>query len=210
MRTTSKPLLARTASDLMTCDVVLLPAEMPLRDAIRLLLQKQVSGAPVVDAQGKCVGVLSALDILRLAGKREDATRPAGPALPITCPFVVKRKDSDGKEMFLCTLLPGVCPIQVRQRGADGKDMIVCSQPHCVLVDWQLVEVEKLPTDEVRQFMTADPVTVSRDTPIRTLARLMIDAHIHRLIIVAEERRPVGIVSSTDILAAVAYAEDRE
>jgi CBS domain-containing protein len=209
MRTTSKPLLARTASDLMTCDVVLLPAEMPLRDAIRLLLQKQVSGAPVVDAQGKCVGVLSALDILRLAGKREDVTRPAGPALPITCPFVVKRKDSDGKEMFLCTLLPGVCPIQVRQKGADGKEMIVCSQPHCVLVDWQLVEVEKLPTDEVRLFMTADPVTVSADTPIRTLARLMIDAYIRRLIIVEERRRPVGIVSSTDILAAVAYAEER-
>jgi CBS domain-containing protein len=183
---------------------------MPLRDAARLLLQNQVSGAPVVDAQGKCVGVLSALDVLRLAGKREDATRPAGPPLPISCPFLVKRKGSDGKEITFCTVLPGVCPIQVRQKDADGKEIIVCSQPHCVLVDWQLVEVEKLPADEVRQFMTADPVTVPPDTSIRTLARLMIDAHIHRIIVVEEERKPVGIVSSTDILAAVAYAEDRE
>jgi CBS domain-containing protein len=208
MRTTSKHLLAQTAGDLMTRDVVRLPEEMPLRDAARVLLQKQVSGAPVVDAQGKCVGVLSALDIARLAGKREGAIRPASPPLPLTCPYLVKREDPNGKEIILCTLLPGSCPIQVTQKGADGKEMIVCSQPHCVLLDWQLVELEKLPTDKVRQFMTPDPVVVLPDASIRTLARLMIDAHIHRIIIVGEERKPVGIVSSTDILAAVAYAED--
>ena len=35
----------------------------------------------------------------------------------------------------------------------------------------------------------------------------MIDAHIHRIIIVDQHQHPIGIVSSTDILAAVARAD---
>jgi CBS domain containing-hemolysin-like protein len=153
------------------------------------------------------VGVLSAVDFLRLSEKRADVTRPTSPPLPITCSFQAKHRTSDGKEVVLCTLPPGVCPIQVKQGGPQGEELIVCSQPHCVLVDWQVVDVEKLPTDEVRRFMTPDPVTARPTTSVRVLARMMIDAHIHRLIVVDEERRPVGVVSSTDLLGAMAYSD---
>jgi CBS domain-containing protein len=37
----------------------------------------------------------------------------------------------------------------------------------------------------------------------------MVDAHIHRVLVVVDESRPQGIVSSTDILAAVARAAQR-
>jgi len=50
----TKPLLAYTAADLMTRNVVQLPQEMPLRDAACFLLRNQIGGAPVVDIQGKC------------------------------------------------------------------------------------------------------------------------------------------------------------
>jgi CBS domain-containing protein len=53
--------------------------------------------------------------------------------------------------------------------------------------------------------MTPDPVTAQPTTSIGVLARMMIDAHIHRVIIVDVERRPVGVVSSTDLLATLAY-----
>src|SRR6516162_6653785 len=206
MRAKSKPLQALTADDLMKPDVVRLPEEMPLRDAARLLLRNQIGGAPVVDGQGRCVGVFSAIDFLRLSEMRADTTRPTAPPLPITCSFQAKHRTSDGKEVTLCTLPPGVCPIQVKQEEPGGEKLIVCSQPHCVLVDWQVVEVEKLPTDEVRRFMTPDPVTARPATSIRILARMMIDAHIHRVIVVDEERRPIGVVSSTDLLATLAYS----
>jgi CBS domain-containing protein len=199
-------LLTLTAGDLMTREVVRLSEEMPLREAARLLLQNQVGGAPVVDARGKCVGVLSAIDFLRLAEKRTDVTQPTAPPLPITCPFQARYGRADGKEVTLCTLPPGVCPLQVRQTGSAGEELLVCSQPHCVLVDWQMVDVEKLPSDAVREFMTPDPVTVRPDTAIRTLAQMMVDAHIHRIIVADEQQRPVGVVSSTDVLAAVACA----
>jgi CBS domain-containing protein len=55
--------------------------------------------------------------------------------------------------------------------------------------------------------MTADPVTAPAATLIGELARMMLDAHIHRVIVVDTQRRPVGVVSATDLLAAIAQAD---
>jgi len=205
--TQHKPLTALTASDLMTRDVTELSADTPLRDAVRLLVEHQISGAPVVDTDGKCIGVFSATDFLRLGLKLETLNRPASEPLPITCSFQLKHTLSNGKEVTLCLLPPGVCPLQMEQEEPNGNKLLVCGQPHCLLMDWQVVELEQLPTDGIRDFMTPDPVTVSPDTPICALARLMIDAHIHRIIVVDSDGRPLGVVASTDLLAALAYAE---
>jgi CBS domain-containing protein len=208
MRTATKSLLALTADDLMTRNVIPLTEEMPLRDAARLMLQNHIGGAPVVDRDGRCIGVLSATDFLRKAGSRADVTEPAASPQPVTCRFQMLLRVCNGHETTLCTFPFGVCPIQRSLKDTDGGARIVCSQPHSVPVDWQVVELEKLPVDEVRRYMTSDPVTVAASTSIRALARMMIDAHIHRVIVVDEDRRPIGIVSGTDLLAAVAYAED--
>jgi CBS domain-containing protein len=207
MNPRTKPLRDLTAGDLMTRDVVRLSHDLPLREAIRLLLQNQVGGAPVVDAEGRCVGVFSATDVLRLGLNRPDVLGPPRPPLPITCPFQARGTGPGGQEVTLCALPLGVCPIQVKQPGPGGKELVVCSQPRCMLTDWQVVDVEQLPTDEVSQFMTGDLVRASPDTPIRVLARMMIDAHIHRVIVVDEAKKPVGIVSSTDLLAVLAYTD---
>ena len=52
--------------------------------------------------------------------------------------------------------------------------------------------------------MTAQPVTVGPTALIGELAQKMVDAHIHRVVVVVDESRPQGIVTSTDVLAAVA------
>lgn len=136
MTVANKPLGALTASELMSREVVVIPQATSLREAARLFAREQISGAPVVDEQGRCVGVLSASDFFR----------PAAESLAV-------------------------------------------------------------PFDEpVSAHMTADPVTVGPATPVRELSRQMLDAHIHRVIVVDEQRRPIGVISSTDILAAVAYA----
>ncbi|HEV3258267.1 MAG TPA: CBS domain-containing protein [Gemmataceae bacterium] len=158
MLAATKPLLDLTAHDLMSTAVVTISEDMSLRAAARLLYQSSISGAPVVDKEGRCLGVLSATDFVSWAGK-DETTAKAGPASPC-----------------------------------------------CVYSSWQVVDAEALPTDEVRGYMTADPVTVMPLTPVGELARMMVDAHIHRVIVVDGQDRPVGIVSSTDILAAVGYA----
>lgn len=59
--------------------------------------------------------------------------------------------------------------------------------------------------------MTHDPVLVGAMVKIGELARMMMDAHIHRIIVVdTATDRPIGIVSSIDILAALARAARNE
>jgi CBS domain-containing protein len=211
MPVTTKPLLTLTAGDLMTAEVISLPGDMSLRDAAGLILKHQVSGAPVVDAGGKCIGVLSAIDFLRRAVTPALEAGSLAPRLPVTCDYQAQGRGPEGEQYTLCTLPPGVCPIQVTVKaGPAGGEVVTCGQPHSVLVDWQVVKLEKVPNEPVRKFMTPDPVTVAADTPIRVLARLMVDAHIHRVVVTNKAGKPLGIVSSTDILAALAYAEAHE
>lgn len=203
----TKGLQHLTADDIMTREMILLPEGMSLREAARLLLHNQVGGAPVVDDQGRCVGVLSAFDFLRVSGKGADARRPSSPPQQAACSFQARRALPGGPEVTLCTLPPGVCPIQVVQHGPAGEDLTLCSQPQCVLTDWQVVELDQLPAEEVRQFMTPSPVTARPATPVRQLARAMIDAHVHRVVVVDDQQRPVGLVSSTDLLSLLARGE---
>lgn len=146
---------ALTAEDLMTRGPTLIPRHMSMQAAARLLAGRQISGAPVVDEGGHCVGVLSTTDFMRRVGKSAPV-HLAGP-----------------------------------HRGG------------CVC-DWELPDMESLPEETVAAIMTRDTVAVPQDTPVHELAGRMIDAHIHRVVVLDEEARPVGVVTSTDILAAVA------
>ncbi len=54
-------------SDFMATDLVTLPVDMEINRAMHVLLDRRISGAPVVDGQGWLVGVLSKKDCLRAA-----------------------------------------------------------------------------------------------------------------------------------------------
>jgi CBS domain-containing membrane protein len=153
MTGTLKPFTELTAADMMSRDVVVIPQDMDLRTAAQLLSRGRITGAPVIDHGGRCVGVISATDFIHWA---ED----------------------------------------LRETGRQA--------PQCVCADWQVVEAANLPEAPVAKYMTADPVMATTSSAVADLARMMVDAHIHRVIIVDDERRPVGVVSSTDILAAIA------
>jgi CBS-domain-containing membrane protein len=133
MVTTTKSILELTAEDVMSRDVITIAWNMSLRAAAHELAQANVSGAPVTDDHGRCIGVLSTTDLVR----------------------------------------------------------------------W-LDRLQGLPADAVHLYMTTGVVKAALDTPVTTLARWMVDAHIHRVVVTDERNRPVGVVSSTDILAAVA------
>jgi CBS domain-containing protein len=72
---------------------------------------------------------------------------------------------------------------------------------------WQIVDTDCYPQESVENYMNQDPVTVTPDVHIGELSRIMIDAHIHRVIVIDNVNRPIGIVSSTDILGAIARAD---
>ncbi|WP_372841091.1 CBS domain-containing protein [Phaeovulum sp.] len=60
---TARPRIA----DYMARDLILLRPDMEILHAMKILLEKRISGAPVVDAEGHLVGVLSKKDCLRAA-----------------------------------------------------------------------------------------------------------------------------------------------
>ena len=56
--------MTKTVADAMTTDVAVVQPETPLKDAIKLLVEKRISGLPVVNETGKLVGVLSESDLM--------------------------------------------------------------------------------------------------------------------------------------------------
>ena len=90
---TGNPCLSLTAGDLMSRDVETIDADLPLYAAAAKLVRLGVHGAPVVDGQGRCVGVLSVSDLARRAAGWDQSR--AG--LPVTCPYPGKRREPGGR-----------------------------------------------------------------------------------------------------------------
>ena len=56
----------------------------------------------------------------------------------------------------------------------------------------------------VQEFMTDSLVTASPDTSVQKVAQRMMEAGVHRVIIVDEEHCPVGIITSLDLVGILA------
>lgn len=67
-----------TVRDYMTRRVLTLSPEMDVHKAIRLLVRRRVSGAPVVDSAGRLAGILSEKDCFRVAFSAEYHSDRAG------------------------------------------------------------------------------------------------------------------------------------
>jgi CBS domain-containing protein len=67
-----------TAESIMTTDLVTISPEMLIKDAIELLIQKQISGLPVTDNQGRIIGVITEFAMLAMVYDREVQNQPVG------------------------------------------------------------------------------------------------------------------------------------
>lgn len=56
--------MSKTVAEIMTANPAVVQRETPLKEAIKLLAEKKISGLPVVDESGKLVGVLSEADLM--------------------------------------------------------------------------------------------------------------------------------------------------
>jgi CBS-domain-containing membrane protein len=64
--------------------------------------------------------------------------------------------------------------------------------------------------DSVRRFMSTAIQTVPFDAPLERVAEIMCAEHIHHLVVLDEQARPIGVVSSLDVLAALVAIVDEE
>jgi CBS domain-containing protein len=67
--------------EIMTTDVVTLNGYMSVRQAAELLATRNISGAPVVDSDGKIIGILTETDILRSVKTAADEVHMVFPSL---------------------------------------------------------------------------------------------------------------------------------
>jgi len=141
------------AAEIMTRNVVCLNEDLDIRECEKILLEKGISGAPVVDTEGHLLGVLSKTDL-------------------VTHHYVTGEESSGAEENYH---LEGV-------RGAH---------------------VYQYSTPAARDVMTPVPCVATEWSTVSELAALMVRREVHRVII-CRERKVVGIVSSMDILRAIA------
>jgi CBS domain-containing protein len=79
------------ASDVMIKDVITISESAPLKEVAKMFGEQKITGAPVVDANGELVGVISETDIIRKTSNlgawspsiaKQIMTRPAVTVLP--------------------------------------------------------------------------------------------------------------------------------
>lgn len=58
---------ARTIADYMVTEVITLSPDLEINHAVALLLERKISGAPVIDATGQLVGILTKKDCFKAA-----------------------------------------------------------------------------------------------------------------------------------------------
>ena len=147
-------LLTLRVRDVMNRQVISIAADESLSAAAETLIQHEITGVPVVDAQGDCQGVLSGTDFVR----RLRSDRPQGTGV-------------------------GTSPSISRDFEAHFSSETV-----------------------VGDIMTPRVRSIYPDASLMDAARAMCEFHVHRLIVMDHSRRPMGIVSSLDVVAAMIQA----
>lgn len=151
MNSTIERLLTLRVKDIMRTDIVVVRQSDTMEEAARTLAEANVTGAPVVDEAGRCVGMLSGTD------------------------YVDHRAGAHMSSQLLT--------------GHEGA-----------------YRIELLNDDLVSTHMAPVIQSVEPETPVIQAARVVCHEHIHRLVVIDDAKRPVGILSSLDFVAAMVAA----
>ena len=149
------------ARDIMTRKVISVSPETEVTKATKIMLDNSVNGMPVVDSEGRLVGIICQSDLI--AQQKQ---------LPLPSVF---------------TLLDGVIPL-FSQKNLE-------------------TQAQKIMATTVSKAMTPDPITISPESSLEEIAKLMVDKKLHTLPVV-EQGKLVGIVGKEDVLRTLLPGED--
>ena len=181
--------------DILTKKVVTCMPTATLSEVQRLMVGHRISRVVVVDAKNKPVGIITQKDIVNflLADKSRRGleeiqaeevmskglvtVKPIAPISDVAGTMVEKKissllvVDEDGKLKGIATKADVVMYIAGKGGGIHS----------------------------VREFMTANPITVKRSHSIFLPASLMSEHRISRVVVTDKENKPVGIITLTDV-----------
>ena len=159
------PATAPTAANIMQRDVIVVYQNDTLQEAMSLMTQNHVTGLPVVNSKSKCVGIVTASDILNY--------------------------EQDHPEYH-----------------EANSDMAQHFDPETER--WESVRVSSFALEEfgdvhVEEVMSTELVSVHTDASATEVAKKMIQEGIHRVLVLDDNFRLYGIITSMDIVRL--YAE---
>ena len=157
MATKKLDLRDRTVRTVMAVHVVAVNPRDPVSEALKLFVEHGVSALPVVDGHDRCVGVLSATDLLELAEELGSELEALG--------------------------------------ATEGLD-------HELLLE--KIEHTGFTDQTVQELMTPTAVEIDPDESLVAAARAMVKNRVHHLAVTRNGHRLVGIVSTMDVLKALA------
>lgn len=172
--------MGRIVEEVMRREVVTVTPEMSVRELLKLFVNEQISGVPVVSEDGEIVGVVSTTDVVRLgAGERElnaEQLNWESLALP------GEEYDADSAAPFFL---------------ADGD----WRYPN----EGQALPEGVFDGYQVSDIMTPAVFTVRPSDSVVDAGKFLLQGRIHRALVVEGEQLK-GIVTALDLLRA--FVED--
>ena len=155
MSTAMERLRNMRVEQVMATDVISIHEGSTMYEAAKLMHDCGITGAPVVDDYGRCIGVLSASDFV------------------------------ESKIEEKCGCVTHVATTYDRSG---------------------LTRAEVLDNECVRAHMSPKIQTIREHRSIVDAGQMMCEEHIHRLLVIDRQSRPVGIVTSLDLVSALVHS----
>ncbi len=157
-----------TAGDIMRRDLIVVYDRDTLADAMALMTANHVTGLPVVNSQERCVGLISASDILNYEQEHAEIAAEANEA--------------------------------------------VANYFNPETQKWESVRVGSFALEQfghvrVDEVMSADVVSVDATMPLQAVAKKMVSERIHRVLVLNDQQRLLGIITSMDFVQLFAELE---
>jgi CBS domain-containing protein len=172
-----------TLREIMATGVVTVDPDATLREVVDLLVERRISGLPVV-SRGRVAGVVSATDLLDAVASSSTSSQHTPQPDSIKPDEEDEWIDENDEPGFYTDAWPGgVDELERFEELFSAADLL-----------------EDITAGEV---MTRALHVLPPDTPVPDAARYMLDAGIHR-VLVADEEGLVGLTTTTDFVKAVA------
>jgi len=212
----------KTAADIMTRPVITTQSDEVLGYAVQRMMQHNLKRMPVVDDDGKLIGMVSRLDILRaVAGQRPAAQEQAPQVLPggtigelMTTPLPAVHVNDDLADVLqslLQSAVKGVIVLDEREHPVgiitDG-DIVARVSPVMRRNVLGAISARVLGTDVKRgeatagELMSERVVTAPPQMTVVEAISLLLHEGRKRLIVVNDEGQAVGLIDRQTLLAA--------
>ena len=214
--------------DIMTPDPKRVRPETPLSDVVRLLLPADFTGVPVVDKAGRPLGIITQGDLVYRAGMplrlgllaesapgRKNSALDALAGKPaeaiMTRPAVVITEDSKLTEAVDLMLDKKVKRLPVVNENGLLTGMLSRVDVFRTITreapDWDAIRQRSVQVGNLRyvsDIMRRDSQTVTPETSVEDVIRIIDTDDIQRVAVVAPDGRFLGLISDRDLLVAFA------